>query len=68
MKLRANNDYKCFMITPNINWWYNRDIHIFIGWFFWGFDIVIKEPKTRFPSFEESQGERHPYQDIALNG
>lgn len=43
MKLRANNDYKCFMIAPNINFWYNRDYHIFIGWFFWGFDIVIKD-------------------------
>jgi hypothetical protein len=36
-------DNKCFMIAPNINFWYNRDYHLFIGWFFWGFDIVIKE-------------------------
>ena len=43
MRLRKNNDYKCMMLTPNINYWYKSDHHIFIGWLFWGFDIVIKE-------------------------
>ena len=27
-----------------------------------------EEQKPRYPSFEESQGECHPFQDIALNG
>ena len=43
MRLRSNNDSKCVMITPNVNFWYNKDLHIFIGWLFWGFDIVIKD-------------------------
>lgn len=43
MRIRANNDYKCFMIAPNVNYWYKNDHHIFIGWLFWGFDIVIKD-------------------------
>lgn len=46
MKLRTNNDYKCFMLTPSVNYWYNHDHHIFIGWLFWGFDIVLYTPKT----------------------
>jgi len=33
------------MITPNINYWYNEDRHIFIGWLFWGIDIVIIDKK-----------------------
>ena len=45
MKLRANNDYKCFMIVPNFNFWYTHDYHLFIGWLFWGFDIVFYDPK-----------------------
>lgn len=43
MRLRKNDDYKCVMIVPNINFWYKNDWHLFIGWLFWGFDIVIKE-------------------------
>lgn len=33
------------MLIPNINYWYNEDKHIFIGWMFWGIDIVIKDKK-----------------------
>ena len=28
---------------------------------------LVEEYENRFPSFEESQGECHPFQDIALN-
>lgn len=47
MKVRINNDYKCFMLTPNINYWYEDDRHIFIGWLFWGVDIVISNPGAK---------------------
>ena len=43
MKIRINNDYKCFMSIPNINYWYEDDRHLFFGWLFWGFEIIIKE-------------------------
>lgn len=29
---------------------------------------LVEENESRYPSFEESQGECHPFQDIALNG
>lgn len=29
---------------------------------------LAEEQEPRYPSFEESQGECHPFQDIALNG
>lgn len=46
MKIRINNDYKCFMSIPNINYWYDNGRKIFIGWLFWGIDIVFKEETT----------------------
>lgn len=43
-RIRVNNNYKCFMIAPNINYWYDDSRHtLFIGWLFWGFDILIKQ-------------------------
>lgn len=43
MKVRANNDYECFMLIPSINYWYDYEGRkIFIGWLFWGFDIIFK--------------------------
>ena len=43
MKVKINNDYKCFMLTPSINFWYDEGLTLFIGWLCWGLDIVIKE-------------------------
>jgi len=45
MKIKINNDYKCFMVVPNVNLWYEDDRHLFVGWLFWGIDIVFKEAK-----------------------
>ena len=43
MKIKINNDYKCFMSIPNINYWYDDEGRkIFIGWLWWGIDIVFK--------------------------
>ena len=42
MKIRINNDYKCFMLIPNINFWYASK-NIFFGWMFWGFNIDYKK-------------------------
>ena len=39
MKLKINNDYKCVMITPSVNYWYNDKQSLFIGWLCWGFNI-----------------------------
>lgn len=32
------------------------------------FEDIQEVQEPRYPSFEESQGECHPFQDIALNG
>ena len=38
-----NNDYECFMSIPNVNYWYDFEgIKLFIGWLFWGIDIIFK--------------------------
>ena len=43
MRFKTNNDYKCFMVTPSVNYWYNyQGKKIFIGWLWWGFDIIFK--------------------------
>ena len=43
MKIKINNEYKCFMSIPNINYWYDDEGRkIFIGWLWWGIDIVFK--------------------------
>ena len=43
MKIKINNDYKCFMSIPNINYWYDDEGRkIFIGWLWWGIDIIFK--------------------------
>ena len=39
---RINNNYKCFMFVPNINFWYEKGYTLFFGWLFWGFDIKFK--------------------------
>lgn len=49
MRIRINNDYKCFMSIPNMNFWYDEDGRkLFIGWLFWGIDIIFRgyEEKT----------------------
>ena len=46
MKIRINNDYQCFMSIPNVNYWYDNGRKIFVGWLFWGIDIVFKEEIT----------------------
>ena len=33
------------MLTPSVNYWYDDEPTIFIGWLFWGIDIVIREKK-----------------------
>lgn len=38
IKFKINNNYKCFMLLPNINFWYAED-SIFFGWLCWGFNI-----------------------------
>ena len=38
MRIKANNDYYCFMLFPNINYWYYEN-SLFFGWLFWGFNI-----------------------------
>ena len=44
MKVKINNDYKCFMSIPNINYWHDEEGRkMFIGWLWWGIDIVFKE-------------------------
>lgn len=43
VKIELNNDNKVFMSIPNINYWYEDSIYIYVGWLFWGFNIVIKE-------------------------
>ena len=51
MKIKINNDYKCFMSIPNINYWYDdEDRKIFIGWLWWGIDIVLYTPKIEYSS------------------
>ena len=43
MKIKINNEYKCFMAIPNVNYWYDDEGRkIFIGWLFWGIDIIFK--------------------------
>ena len=43
MRIKINNDYKCFMSIPNINYWYDDEGRkIFIGWLWWGIDIIFK--------------------------
>ena len=43
MKVKINNDYKCFMSIPNENYWYDEEGRkLFIGWLWWGIDIVFK--------------------------
>ena len=43
MRIKINNDYECFMSIPNINYWYDFEgIKLFIGWLFWGIDIIFK--------------------------
>jgi len=42
MKIELNNDNKVFMLIPNINYWYEKDIYIYVGWIFWGINIVIR--------------------------
>lgn len=41
MRIKANNDYYCFMIIPNINYWYDEK-SLFFGWLFWGFNIDLE--------------------------
>ena len=45
MKVRMNNNYKCFMAIPNINYWHedNEQRYIFIGWLFWGINIELED-------------------------
>ena len=52
MKVRINNNYKCFMSIPNINYWYDEEPTIFIGWLFWGIDIVLNTPVNPEPQNE----------------
>ena len=43
MKIKINNEYKCFMATPSVNYWYDDEGRkIFIGWLCWGIDIIFK--------------------------
>ena len=43
MKVKINNDYKCFMSIPNVNYWYDEEGRkLFIGWLWWGIDIIFK--------------------------
>lgn len=43
MRIKINNDYECFMSIPNVNYWYDFEgIKLFIGWLFWGIDIIFK--------------------------
>jgi hypothetical protein len=49
MKVKINNNYKCFMSTPNVNYWYDEEVHtLFIGWLWWGIDIVFKRCIIRY--------------------
>ena len=43
MKVKINNNYNAVMLVPSINFWYDDDPTIFIGWLFWGIDIVVKK-------------------------
>ena len=40
LKIYINNNYKCFMLLPNINIWY-ADRSMFFGWLLWGFNIEL---------------------------
>ena len=40
MKIYLNNNYSCFMLLPNINYWYDSN-SLFFGWLFWGFNIDL---------------------------
>ena len=43
MRIKINNDYKCFMSIPNVNYWYDDEGRkLFIGWLWWGIDIIFK--------------------------
>ena len=47
MRIKINNDYKCFMSIPNVNYWYdNEGRKLFIGWLWWGIDIIFKGYET----------------------
>ena len=47
MKIKINNDYKCFMSIPNVNYWYDEEGRkLFIGWLWWGIDIIFKGYET----------------------
>lgn len=43
MRVEVNNDYKCVMFIPNINYWYEEGEpkYIFIGWLIWGVCIYF---------------------------
>lgn len=45
MKVEVNNDYKCVMFIPNINYWYEEGEpkYIFIGWLIWGVCIYFSD-------------------------
>lgn len=50
MKIYINNiknNYKCFMLLPNINIWYDEGISVFFGWLCWGFNIEKEEEDGR---------------------
>ncbi|MCR5578648.1 MAG: hypothetical protein K6F74_05485 [Prevotella sp.] len=43
MRIKINNNYKCFMSILNVNYWYDDDGRkIFIGWLWWGIDIIFR--------------------------
>ncbi len=45
MKIKVNNNYKCVMFIPNINYWYEEGEpkYIFIGWLIWGVAILFRD-------------------------
>lgn len=60
MKIKINNDYKCFMSIPNINFWYDYEGRkLFIGWLWWGIDLIFKgyEKQGKETSWKPSKEE-----------
>lgn len=47
MNIKVNNDYKCIMFIPNINYWFEdgEPKYIFVGWLRWGIVIVFDNSK-----------------------
>ena len=62
MRIKINNDYECFMSIPNINYWYDFEgIKLFIGWLFWGIDIIFKgyDKKHRKMPYSWIRSDKH---------